>query len=53
MPQETIFERSFAERMKSRKERFDEIKKKEQEKTMNCVKHILLIIKVQVVCAKN
>ena len=28
MPQETIFERSFAERMKSRKERFDKIKKK-------------------------
>ena len=48
---ETLLERNIAERIKLRKERFDEIKRKE--KKINKGLHTLLIIKAQAVCTKN
>ena len=53
VPKETMFERSIEERIKSRRGRLDEIKRKEQNITMNCLKNTLLIIRVQVICTKN
>ena len=46
VPKEAMFERSIAKRIKLRRERLDEIKRKEQNITMNCLKNTLLIIKV-------
>ena len=47
-----MFERSIAEKTKLRRERLDEIKRKEQN-IINCLKNTLLIIKVQAICTKN
>ena len=48
-----MFERGIAEKTKLRMEGLDEIKRKEQNINMNCLKNTLLIIKVQVICTKN
>ena len=49
VPKETMFAATITERTKLRRGRLDEIERKEQ----HCLKHTLLIIKVQVICTKN
>ena len=48
-----MFERSIAEKIKFRRERSDEIERKEENIDNELFKAYLLIIKVQVICGKS
>ena len=53
VPKKTVFEKSIAERSELRKDRFSEIKRKQENLKNDCLKHTLPSMKAQVVCTIN
>ena len=47
-----MFERTIAEKSKLRRGKIAEIEGKEKKQTINFLRNILLIVKVQVICIK-